>query len=171
MNFYVGEPKKYNIIKYLDQNLKKIKYYLVMDVVNYGYDVVEVDISENKIIDFNVKKFKKDKGIYKILKISSEQKDNYLEQINKNKELNDLSWKKVLSKNIKYIVLTEVDGICYCINDAYSPSYIQCIEINKEDIDCIVEELTKEEILRIRKLLKQSDTKNGVKKKIKELIY
>ena len=65
-------------------------------------------------------------------------------------KIDDLPRKKVISKNIKYIVLTEVDDICYCINDVYSPSYIQCIEINKEDIDCIVEELTKEEILRIK---------------------
>ena len=170
MNYYVGEPKKYNIIEYID-SMRDMKYYLVMDVANYGYNVVEVDIKKNKIIDFKMKKLKKDKGIFKIMRISEDQINKYLEQLEEQNKLDDLSWKKVISKNIKYIVLTEVNGICYCINDAYSPSYIQCIEINKEDIDCIVEELTKEEILRIRKLLKQSDTKNGVKKKIKEIIY
>ena len=45
------------------------------------------------------------------------------------------------------------------------------MEINKDDIDCIVEELTKEEILHIKKLLLESDKTNGFKKKIKELIY
>ena len=108
---------------------------------------------------------------YKLTHISEDQINKYLEQLEEQNKIDDLSWKKVISKNIKYIVLTEVDDICYCINDVYSTSYIQCIEINKEDIDCIVEELTKEEILRIRELLKQSDTKNGVKKKIKEIIY
>lgn len=168
MRYYLGSVDEYDIIEYVDVKTRESRYYFVIDDMNFEYKAVEVDINENKVIDYEVKKVK---DIFRIIKIEDKQKKNYIQQINDNKKKKSLSWKKVISKNIKYIVLTEVNGICYCINDAYSPSYIQCIEINKEDIDCIVEEVTKEEILRIRELLKQSDTKNGVKKKIKELIY
>ena len=53
----------------------------------------------------------------------------------------------------------------------YSPSYVQCIEINKDNIDSTDEELTYDEIVYIRKLLRQTDTKNGVAKKIKKIVY
>ena len=171
MNSYVGEVKLHDIFESIDLNSRLSKYYFVIEIVNRGYKVVEVDTKKNRIIDYSKKTFRKNKGVFKIIKLSDDVKNSYLEQINEYEKREDLSWKKVISKNIKYIVLTEVDGICYSLNDAYSPSYIQCIEINKKDIDCIGEELTKEEILHIKKFLQESDKTNSFKKKIKELIY
>lgn len=173
MKHYIGDISNYDIIEYIDLKTRENKYYLVIEIINLDFKVVEVNLKENIVLDYEIKNFNKYKGIFNIIKIPEDQKKKYLEQIenNNSNKKNDLSWKRVISKKAKYIVLTESDGICYCINNVYSPSYIQCTEILKEDIDYVYESLDKEEILRIRTLLRQTDTKNGVKKKIKQFIY
>lgn len=68
---------------------------------------------------------------------------------------------------MNYIVLMENDNVCYCINQLYSSSYIECCEIDKSKIDTIGEKLTKDEIIYIRKILIHSDINKVFKKKIK----
>ena len=140
-----------------------------MDINYKEYRVVEVDLEKSLIKYDTVKNIRKDNIIFEIITLSEEQINIFLSQFSEKKESDDLSWKKVKVKGIKYIVIKEKNNICYCLNELYSPSYVQCIEINKDDIESVDEVVSKEEMVYIRKLLKQSDVNKG-KKKVK-IIY
>ena len=165
IKYYSGEPETFDIIEYINPSTREKLYYFIVEINDTVYKGIEIDVEKNLIVDKTIKKIKKNQAIFKIIKPSQEQLSILSSQI---KETNTLSWKKVKSKGIKYICLTEENNICYCINEMYSPSYVQCIEINKDNIDSTDEELTYDEIVYIRKLLRQTDTKNRVAKKIKK---
>ena len=169
IKFYGGQPKIGNVIEYINPVTREKIYYFVLDINSKEYRVVEVDLEKSLIKYDTVKNIRKDNIIFEIITLSEEQINIFLSQFSEKKESDDLSWKKVKVKGIKYIVIKEKNNICYCLNELYSPSYVQCIEINKDDIESVDEVVSKEEMVYIRKLLKQSDVNKG-KKKVK-IIY
>lgn len=167
INYYVGEPQIGNIVEYISVDNKEKKYYFIIEITDVDYKVVEVDIENNVLVSNNIKKIKKSKAIHNIINISKECSNGYLKKIAEIKKEGNLSWRKISFQGINYIVLMENDNVCYCINQLYSSSYIECCEIDKSKIDTIGEKLTKDEIMYIRKILIHSDINKVFKKKIK----
>ena len=144
INSFMKEVEKYDILEYIDNDDRK--FYYVLDCLTNKYKVVEVNFREKKVIGAKEKTIYKDKLIYKVFKISAEEKNIFNQQIYSLHKTNGKLNKKLEGKIVtigyfNYIIVGEKEDYCLCINELYSESYAEPIVIHKDEIDCIIGEI------------------------------
>lgn len=169
LNDYVGEAQENDIIVYRDIDTKELFYYFVLGKENNDFNVVEIDINNNQVIDNNVKIYTNDL-IYEIIKLNHDQIKNVLLQLGVVKSLTDLTWRRIVTHDGReLIVLNVCDNIFRCISSIYSSSYLDYQEIEKEDILFKGEIISEEQQEEIKIILKERSEQMGFKYKIKSL--
>ena len=68
---YAGTPETYDVIKYINKETSENIYYWVLDKKDEEYQVVEINIEDYSVIDGNVKTYDKNKLIYRVIKLQS----------------------------------------------------------------------------------------------------
>ena len=168
MQEFIGPVLKYDVIMDLtSSNYKKMRYYLILDVEEDHYRVIEIDDDNKKIIGFKSEKYKKSRVIYDLMRLTQEEIDNYISQLSEQLKIKSLVGKKVTANDIKYIVVDEDKENYLCIDEIYSLSYINVEAVNKNDIKTVHGEVSKEELGHIKELL--SEHGYNIKKYLKRL--
>ena len=154
MQEYLGTIMKYDVIKHLEnRSYSQAKFYLVLDVEEDFYRVIEIDLKKSKVIGVKSEAFKKDRTVYDVIRLNQEQVDNYVIQLSEQVTNKSLIGKKVTANNIKYIVVDEDKENYLCIDEMYSSSYINVEVVNKDDIKTVYGEVSEEELDKIKSLL------------------
>lgn len=154
MQEFIGSVLKHDVIMDLaSDNYKKMRYFLILDVEEDHYRVIEIDDDNKKIIGYKSEKYKKSRTIYDLMRLTQEEIDNYMSQLSEQVTIKTLVGKKITSKGIKYIVVDEDKENYLCIDEIYSTSYINVEAVNKEEIETVYGEVSEEELDRIKSLL------------------
>ena len=141
----------------IDQNKnRKIKNYLVLDVADEYYRVIEIDLKEKRVIGLKSKVINKDRIIYDVIRLKKNDLENLIEQLREQVKLKTLVVKKATANDIRYIVVDEDKEYYLCIDEIYSTSYINVEAVPKSEFETITGEITKEELKHIKTLIEQN---------------
>ena len=154
---YIDTIWKYDIIMNIDQNKnRKIKNYLVLDVEDEYYRVIEIDLKEKRVIGLESKVINKDRIIYDVIRLKKNDLEKLIEQLREQVKLKTLVGKKATANDIRYIVVDEDKEYYLCIDEIYSTSYINVEAVPKSEFETITGEITKEELKHIKTLIEQN---------------
>ena len=157
MQEFIGNIWKYDIIMDIEQGIiTKPKFYLVLDVNDTNYRVIEIDLKDKRVLGLKSQNFKKDKIIYDVVRINENDKNIFLKQLSEQVALKTLIGKKVTTNNNRYIIVDEDKENYLCIDEMYSSSYINVEVVPKEEIKTITGETNEEELERIKVLIKEN---------------
>ena len=159
MRQYVGDIENYDIIEFVDPSSRKRDFYFVLDELESGYEVIECDFDNLKIIGKYPEIFKKERLVFKVRKLNSKDSSSLLAQVPQVFLYKSLKKKIVTSKGNKYIVVKEKDDKLACVSACCSASYINLTAIDRNTVDSIDGEVDSEELDYINKLLSES---NGI---------
>ena len=154
MQEYIGEIDKYDVIKeVVHGSVSGNNFYLVLDIEDDHYRTIQVDYKNKKVIGVKSVKYNKDRIIYDVIKPDEETKQKLIEGLSELVTLKSLVGKKVIANNVRYIVVEEDKENYLCIDEIYSPSYINVEAVNKDDIRTITGSVSEEELDRIKNLI------------------
>lgn len=157
MQEYIGEIQKYDVIKEITQGtVIRNNYHLVLDVEEDHYRTIEIDYKNRKIIGVKSEKYSKKRLIYDVIKPNEEAKEELIKGLSELVTSKSLVGKKVIANNVRYIVVEEDKENYLCIDEIYSPSYINVEAVNKDDIRTITGEVSEEELDKIKNLISLS---------------
>lgn len=154
---FIGTIWKYDVIMDIEQGvITKPKFYLVLDVNDTNYRVIEIDLKDKRVLGLKSQNFKKDRIIYDVVRINQNDKNIFLKQLREQVVSRTLIGKKVATNNNKYIVIDEDKENYLCIDEIYSTSYINIKTVPKEEMKTITGEISKEELERIKVLIMEN---------------
>ena len=160
MQEYGKDIKKYDIIKIIDLNTKEKKCFFVLDIEKDFYTVIEVSNDNYQVISDKTERFQKDRLIYGVTNLSSEEIETIIKQINPKLLTKSLTGKKINTIEGRYIVLDDNENYCICINELYSPFYLSLVPIKKKDIINVIGEVSHEKLDNIKTLVEQNSNYN-----------
>ena len=157
MQEYIGEISKYDVIKEVVHGSVSVsKFHLVLDIEDKHYRTIEVDYKNKKIIGVKSEKYNKDRVIYDVIRPNEETKQKLIEGLSELVTLKSLIGKKVIANNVRFIIVDEDKKNYFCIDEIYSPSYINVEVIDKDDVKTITGSVSEEELDRIKNLISLS---------------
>ena len=166
MQEYIGEIDKYDVIKeVVHGSVSGNSFHLVLDIEDDHYRTIQVDYKNKKVIGVKSVKYNKDRVIYDVIKPDEETKQKLIEGLSELVTLKSLVGKKVVANNIRYIIVDEDKENYFCIDEIYSPSYINIDTVKKSDVKTITGSVDEEELDRIKNLISLSGY--NIKKSLK----
>lgn len=157
MQEYIGEISKYDVIKEVVHGSVSVsKFHLVLDIEDKHYRTIEVDYKNKKIIGVKSEKYNKDRVIYDVIRPNEETKQKLIKGLSELVTLKSLVGKKVIANNVRFIIIDEDKKNYFCIDEIYSPSYINVEVIDKDDVKTITGSVSEEELDRIKNLISLS---------------
>lgn len=176
--------KDHDIIIYHDNGKNIDSYFFIISTDDYKYEAIPIEKKDNSFIisDRNKVSINKKKPIYNVIKLSEDEKNSIIEQLENAYLLQDLCGKKIkINDKEKFVILYDLKDDYLAVSIPYSSSYARFKLISKDVEFSIDEEISEEELetlryqldenIRVKKLCIPGYTKENPHVKIKNLRY